>query len=162
MSEAQERARVVAAGRSWIATPFHDCARVKGAGVDCLQLIAAAFIESGVSEPVEIPDYSPQWHMHRGDPLYREGIERFMDPVGDPDDERSWSERLAADPAWRLEPADVWIVTYGRAFSHAGLITDFPKVLHAFAPYRAVVEGEIPTEVSRRPMRVYRWRSWAR
>lgn len=34
-----EKSRVVAVARSWIGTPFHHQARVKGAGVDCIGLV---------------------------------------------------------------------------------------------------------------------------
>jgi cell wall-associated NlpC family hydrolase len=34
------RAAVVREAESWIGTPFHHAARVKGAGIDCLMLLA--------------------------------------------------------------------------------------------------------------------------
>ena len=40
--------RVIACARSWIGTPFRHQAKCKGAGVDCVQLIAAVGEEAGV------------------------------------------------------------------------------------------------------------------
>ena len=46
--EAEERIRVILEAMTWIKTPFHFGARVKGNGVDCAQLIAAVFETCGI------------------------------------------------------------------------------------------------------------------
>jgi hypothetical protein len=51
-----ERQAVIAEARSWIGTPFHDRARVKGAGVDCLQLLIASYHAAGL-----LPDLRPDY-----------------------------------------------------------------------------------------------------
>jgi cell wall-associated NlpC family hydrolase len=47
-SEAAQRATVVAEARSWIRTPYHNCADVKGAGVDCGMLLVRVFVDTGL------------------------------------------------------------------------------------------------------------------
>ena len=57
------RQAVIAAAVTWIGTPFHHAARVKGAGVDCLMLLAEVYERAGVAPRVEPPFYVPDWHM---------------------------------------------------------------------------------------------------
>src|SRR5262249_43477037 len=47
------RAAVVAEAESWIGTPFHHAARVKGAGVDCLMLLAEVYERAGIVPHLE-------------------------------------------------------------------------------------------------------------
>lgn len=44
------RTRIACTAREWIGTPFVPHARIKGAGVDCVNLPAAILIEAGVIE----------------------------------------------------------------------------------------------------------------
>src|SRR5215475_8049951 len=46
--EAHERAAVIAEAKTWLGTPFAHRSMVKGAGVDCAQLVRLVFIECGV------------------------------------------------------------------------------------------------------------------
>ena len=125
------RAAILAAGRSWAGTPFHDGARLKGVGVDCAQFIAAIFVESGVLGPFEVPVYSPQWFMHRDE-------ERLVDFVlrhGHEIEEASARE------------GDLVLYKLGRAFAHAALIVSWRKgapqdcrILHAHKLSGTVLE----------------------
>jgi len=71
---AASRAAVVGEAESWIGTPFHHAARVKGAGVDCLMLLAEVFERAGVTGHIEPQFYVPDWHMHRDAERYMEGL----------------------------------------------------------------------------------------
>ncbi|MCC7376783.1 MAG: hypothetical protein IT581_19140 [Verrucomicrobiales bacterium] len=55
---AKLRARIAAIAREWIGTPFVPHARIKGAGVDCVNLPAAILIEAGVIEFVLTGPYT--------------------------------------------------------------------------------------------------------
>src|SRR4051794_18561064 len=59
------RACVVREAESWIGTPFHHAARVKGAGVDCLMLLAEIYEHAGIAPHIEPSFYVPDWHLHR-------------------------------------------------------------------------------------------------
>lgn len=52
------RARIARIAREWIGTPFVSHARIKGAGVDCVNLPAAILIEAGVIEFVITGPYT--------------------------------------------------------------------------------------------------------
>jgi NlpC/P60 family putative phage cell wall peptidase len=115
-AEAALRAAIIAEAKSWVGTPFAHRAMVKGAGVDCAQLVRLVFIACGVlSETVDPGLYPSQWHLHRDE-------ERYL----------NWGYRLAIEVP-RPQPADVAIWRFGRVFSHAGIVIDDERVLHAFA-----------------------------
>jgi len=54
-------ARIVRAARSWLGTPYHDQASVKGVGCDCLGLIRGVWREVVGPEPMPVPAYSRDW-----------------------------------------------------------------------------------------------------
>jgi NlpC/P60 family putative phage cell wall peptidase len=54
-------ARVIAAARSWLGTPYHDQASVRGMGCDCLGLVRGVWRELHGSEPLPLPPYSRAW-----------------------------------------------------------------------------------------------------
>lgn len=54
-------ADIVAAARSWLGTPYHHQAAVKGAGCDCLGLVRGVYAEL-YGKPAETPPpYSRDW-----------------------------------------------------------------------------------------------------
>jgi NlpC/P60 family putative phage cell wall peptidase len=54
-------ADIVAAARSWLGTPYHHQAAVKGAGCDCLGLVRGVY-EELYGRPAEVPPpYSRDW-----------------------------------------------------------------------------------------------------
>lgn len=54
-------ARVVAAARGWIGTPYRHQASCKGAGADCLGLVRGVWRELLGAEPEAVPAYSFDW-----------------------------------------------------------------------------------------------------
>jgi cell wall-associated NlpC family hydrolase len=59
------RYAVIEEAREWLRTPYHHMARVKGAGADCLTLLAEVYERAGVTPRVEVPFYPPDWNLHR-------------------------------------------------------------------------------------------------
>ena len=53
--------RVIAAARSWLGTPYHDQASLKGVGCDCLGLARGVWREVVGSETLPVPPYSRDW-----------------------------------------------------------------------------------------------------
>ena len=123
-----ERKRVVEIARSWLGTPYHDCACIKGHGVDCAYLLKAVFEEAGLEAPIDVPTYSPQWFLHRDAELY---LNTVMDRA------------IEIDEAESL-PGDVVLYQIGRCFAHGAIIVDpgFPVIIHAYKQAACVCLGE--------------------
>jgi NlpC/P60 family putative phage cell wall peptidase len=109
------RQAVINEAVSWIGTPFHHAARVKGAGVDCLMLLAEVYERAGVASHIEPPFYVPDWHLHRDAERYLEGLLRYARSVAGPP-----------------RPGDVALFKFGRTFSHGAIVTEWPQVIHAY------------------------------
>lgn len=123
MSDA-ERQRVIEVARSWIRTPFHDGARIKGVGVDCANLLAEVFQEAGLVKDVDIKPYSPQFMLHRDEPLFEQYVQRFGHEVATPG------------------LADIVLYRVGRSYAHGAIVsTPWPgAIIHAFKTYGFVAE----------------------
>ena len=70
---ADHKARVVAAARSWIGTPYHDQASIKGVGADCLGLARGIWREVIGQEPLDVPPYTRDWGETRADEVLEMG-----------------------------------------------------------------------------------------
>jgi hypothetical protein len=144
-NECASRARVVACAREWIDTPFHDMARVKGVGVDCVQLIAAAFEEAGLVEHVDTGRYSPQHFLHSDGEQFLTFLSRYAHEIDESE----------------ADTADIIAYRIGRAFSHAAIVVDWPlEIIHAHKLSGKVVamRGDI-ADLQGRPRRFFSvWR----
>src|SRR5213078_3479197 len=109
------RQTVIAEALTWIGTPFHHAARVKGAGVDCLMLLAEVYERAGIAPHIEPPFYVPDWHLHRDAERYLDGLTRYAREIAGP-----------------LLPGDIALFRFGRTFSHGAIVTAWPRVIHAY------------------------------
>ena len=128
MTENEQRASVVAAARSWLGTPYHHMAGLKGIGADCGQFIAAVFHEVGLMEQPQIDAYPRDWMCHRTEERFREIAERYMVRVDRP-----------------ARPGDILLFRYGRTLSHGGIVVDYPVMVHALVKH-GVVYGSVDQE----------------
>jgi cell wall-associated NlpC family hydrolase len=145
--EAKERAAVVAEVRSWIGTPYHNCADVRGVGVDCGMLLVRVFVDTGICAPFDPRPYPIDWHLHRNE-------ERYLGFIFD---------RAAAVTA--PQPGDVMVVRYGRCYSHGGVVTNAAPltIVHAFFPAGRVLEeaighNSVLCDAARKPRFFSHWR----
>src|SRR4030081_1399453 len=102
----RKRASVVTEAVSWIGTPLHHAPRVKGAGIDCLMLLAELYERAGVAPHIDPPFYVPDWHLHRDAECYLEGLCRYASEISDP-------------PL----PGDIALFRFGRTFSHGAIVS---------------------------------------
>lgn len=109
------RAAVLREAESWIGTPFHHAARVKGEGVDCLMLLAEVYERAGICSHIEPPFYVPDWHLHREAERYMEGL-------------LTYARDIAGPPA----PGDIALFRFGRTFSHGAIVAGWPCLIHAY------------------------------
>ena len=115
------RANVVAEAMTWLRTPYHHRARVKGAGVDCAQILIAVYAAVGLIDEFDTGDYPPDWMMHRSEERYLSFVLDRAEPVAEP------------------LPGDVALYKVGRCFAHAGIVVEWPTIIHASNRDRAVV-----------------------
>lgn len=104
---------VLAEARTWLGTPYHHMARIKGVGADCATFPAAVYAACGVIAPVAISHYPPDWHLNRGG-------ERYLDQV-----------LGRAAPIAEAEPGDFALWRIGRAFAHGAIVIAWPRIIHA-------------------------------
>lgn len=124
MDEAAGRDQIDKVARSWIGTPFHDNASLKGIGVDCAQLLRKVFIEAGVLASFDVAPYPAQWFLHRSE-------ERFL----------AWVTRFAREvTVGETKPGDVALYKIGRCFAHGAIIVSpgWPTIIHAHCAGRIV------------------------
>lgn len=141
MTEKELRAAVIKEALTWEGTPFHDCAMVKGGGVDCLRLLYAPFREVGLIPDIVIPEYSPQWFLNRTenrliDAILSIGAKEFDGPP---------------------EPADVVVVKFGRVYAHSAIVIDWPIIITANPHARKVMinRADIYNVFARRPKKFF-------
>lgn len=107
------RIAVVAEVMEWIGTPYHHAARLKGVGCDCLTLLTEVYERAGVVPRQEVPFYRPDFMQHQSEETYLSGLLEHGREVEVP------------------MPADVVVYRWGRIFAHAGIIVDWPWIVHA-------------------------------
>lgn len=120
--EQAQRQVVVAQARTWLRTPWHHAARVRGAGVDCGQLLAAVYEAAGVISHLETEPYNHDFMLHNTEEAFLGYVERYAHRV--------------ARPAL---PGDIALYRWGLVISHAAIVIEWPMVLHAYVPARRVV-----------------------
>lgn len=118
-----ERAKVVAAARSYLRTPYHAEGRIRGAGVDCLTLIALAYEEAGIVINAPVPHYSPTFMLHHSEEQYLQGLLKYAHEVETP------------------LPGDIVIWKFGRCFSHAAIVIKWPEIIHAYVGSGVTLEN---------------------
>ncbi len=121
---AGHRSAIVLEARSWLGTPFHHEARVKHAGVDCLQLLVGVYAAVGLLPDLDTPHYSPDWHLHQTEELYLDGIRQYCDLL----------------PASELpQPGDIAMFRYGHQAAHGAIVIEWPTICHAWRDAGRVV-----------------------
>ena len=119
-AEDEVRAALIAEARSWLRTPWHHEARLKGVGVDCAQLLVGVYVAVGLIEPPAIEHYPADWHLHRGDQKFLSYLLRYARKVDEG------------------KPGDIAMFSYGRADAHGALVVDWPSIIHANVKTRLV------------------------
>lgn len=111
----QQRQKVCAEARSWEWTPFHWKSAVKGqrGGVDCGSLLQSVYAVIGVT--VTLPEFNTQFMCNSKDEMYLRELEKYSVEVAIP------------------EPGDIVIYKIGTVYSHAGIVIEWPIIIHANA-----------------------------
>ena len=109
------RAAIIVEARSWLDTPYHHRARVKGAGVDCAQILIGTFAGAGLIDEFDTGEYPRDWMLHQEEDRFRAIVLRYADEID----------------AAAVLPGDVALYRVGKCFAHGAIIIDWPLVIHA-------------------------------
>lgn len=97
---------------------------MKGAGVDCLNLLNEVYRACGLIARIDIPHYPQDWHLHRDAERFLDGLMRYAREIDGPP-----------------EPGDIALFRFGRCFSHGAIVTAWPVLIHANFMAKAVTWG---------------------
>lgn len=121
------RNEIIQSAQSWVDTPYHHHARIKGVGVDCAMLVACVANEVGAMSDAEmhlIPNYPVQWHLHNRE----EKLLEILDLFGCTEIEKA-----------STQPGDILTFQFGRATSHLGIMINETQFIHARFDIKKVV-----------------------
>ena len=109
---------------SWKGTPWRHRAMVRGAGTDCIGMVAGVLINTGFLDPAWTPpDYPRDWHMHNDD-------ERLVEALRGAPGMVEFSRETVSN-------GDVVVFRYGRVGSHVGIYYQ-RGVYHAVTGLRVI------------------------
>jgi len=127
--ETEARTAVVQEARSWVGTPYHHQGRVKGAGVDCGQLLAAIYEAAGVMPHVAPGPYPHDWHLHRSEERYLGHVQEHAHQVDAP------------------QPGDIALFRFGRCIAHGAIVIGWPIVIHAYVGLGVVLDDAVANKM---------------
>jgi cell wall-associated NlpC family hydrolase len=116
VSETEDRKRFVDCALSWLGTPYHHMASLKGIGVDCATLLVCSAKEAGlIPQNFSAGNYTPQWNLNRTAQTYLATIGKVCVEVPPPP-----------------RSGDIVVFKFGRVFAHGGIVIEWPRFVHAY------------------------------
>ncbi len=136
------REKIVAEARSWIGTPYHHQASLKGAGTDCLGLLRGVWRELHGGEPQKVPPYAPDWAEATGEETLRDAAAHHLAQV-------SPSDAAAGDVL-------LFRMSHTAPAKHCGIATGSDHMVHAWSRH-AVAEVQLGVFWRRRLVYAFRF-----
>lgn len=120
------REGVIKEAETWLLTPWHHRAMVKGAGVDCALFLYAVYTAVGLVPKFPVESYPPDFMLHRGEEKFLSYVTQYAHEVADP------------------LPADLAMYKVGHSFSHGAIVVAWPKIIHAQVDHGVIYdEGDL-------------------
>lgn len=138
---------IIDQARTWMGTPFHHQARLKGKGCDCLGLIVGVVDELGLKDKngVALAAYDEVTYSREPDGKYlTEKLTGLLDEV----------------PISEARAGDMALFKVRENPQHLAILTDYEGTLgmiHCFAQARRVVEHRLDDDWQARMIKVFRW-----
>ena len=132
------RRAVIAEARGWLHTPYHHMGRVRGAGTDCLMLLAEVYQGAKVVPHIDVPFYPPDWNLHRDAERYLLGVMRYAREIAEPP-----------------QPGDIAVFKFGRCFAHGAIVVRWPRLIHAWWNAGVVYSDADQPPLRGRPVRFF-------
>jgi NlpC/P60 family putative phage cell wall peptidase len=135
---------VIAAARSWLGTPYHDQASVRGVGCDCLGLARGVWRDVVGPEPFPVPPYSRDWGEVGAREVLADSAGRMLLPAA----------AGAPEPGMLL----IFRMRDRAVAKHIGVLTERETFIHAYERI-GVVEQALTDAWRRRVAFVFRFPS---
>lgn len=137
------RSDIVTAARTWLGTPFHHQARLRGVGADCVGLVIGVARELALVAPgFDVTGYPRQPDGHSLTALA--------------------SEHMDAIERDQMEPGDVVAVAFARDPQHVGVLGDYRhgglSIIHSASIAGRVIETRLLFGPAMRFVAAYRLR----
>jgi NlpC/P60 family putative phage cell wall peptidase len=106
------RTTIIALARTWLGTPYHHQASMKGVGTDCIGLVRGIWRELYGPEPQALPAYTRDWAEAHGREMLLEAARRHLIEV----------------PPAKAQPGDVLIFRWRRTTpaKHCAILAEPP------------------------------------
>jgi len=130
-----KRNEIVKEALTWVGTPYHHAAKVKGGGTDCAMILIEVYSTVGLIENFT-PEYYPMdWALHRGEERYLENVLKYAEETTSP------------------KIGDIIVYKFGRCISHAGILIGDNQMVHAWmrsgdVSVSRIDEGELAGRIS--------------
>jgi cell wall-associated NlpC family hydrolase len=113
----EQREAVLREAESWLRTPFHQNACLKGLGVDCGTILVAVYGAVGIRVPelATLPHFPKDWHLHAREETYLGILAQFAPEIAGPP-----------------QPGDIVLFRVGRVYGHSGIVLAWPRVIHVY------------------------------
>lgn len=132
------RDEIVKEAESWLGTPYHHQAMVKGAGVDCAMILVAVYGKLGLCPSDFDPRPYPQdWHLHRDAERYLAGLTRYCHETDTP------------------ERGDIAVWKFGRTFSHGAIYVGGNRIIHSYIGRGVVLDDMNQSELLGRAVKFF-------
>ena len=144
-ADPSKRIALLTEAATWVGTPFHPRADVKGKGVDCVSLAAALYRATGLLGKFEPPQYSIEGGMHLDDSIIEDYVRRLPE------------FQLMPELTWPLaRPGDLLLFRIGRIPYHVGVMLGFPMFIQALQRHGVLVSSVMDGTFSARLRAIYR------
>lgn len=121
-----DREKIIQEAMTWLGTPYHQCARIKGVGVDCGLFVAQVMENVGVLPHIEPGFYTAEHALHSSLEIFKGLVEKYLYPV------------KGREPL----PGDVILYKFGLCRSHAAIVVDYPKIIHSYIRRGVILDSD--------------------
>jgi NlpC/P60 family putative phage cell wall peptidase len=143
------RQQVVDEARTWMGTRWIHQGRLKGVGVDCINLVVGTALNLGLITQEQLDNFhNPEYANYGRSPngvLLLEGCNYFLDPI----------------PFSQVRKGDILIFKFVEEPQHFGIVTESNPIyiIHAFAHARKVVEHRLDDVWKNRIVACFRFKT---
>lgn len=140
-SEPPARDQVVAEARTWLLTPYHKNGRLKGVGVDCATLLFCVYQacglipqgSEGIFDDERIVPVGQDWFCNTTEERYMRLVLKYARKVAE----------SVCYPCLKALPGNLVLTRAvgSKVYNHGGLVTEWPKIIHAADPWVSEVDG---------------------